>query len=88
MQSMHDNVGQDGGKWRYLMLRFMTSKLILNFFIMRKMHHDKRMNECTRWTMNTRWKKTKTRNGDLRMWHTDDLMAILKYHAIDECFLM
>jgi len=24
-----------------------------------KMHHDKRMNECTIGTMNTRWKKTK-----------------------------
>jgi len=35
-----------------------------------EIHHDKRMNECTIGTMNTRWKKNQTHdNGDLTMRH-------------------
>ena len=53
------------------------------------MHHDKRKNECTIGAMNTRWEKyQKTRQRRLEnvaFSSTDDLVAILKYHAIGEC---
>ena len=56
-----------------------------------KIHLDKHMNECTIGTMNTRWKKPKTRQCRLEnvaFSSTDDLVAILKYHATDKRLLM
>jgi len=51
-----------------------------------KIHHDKRMNECTIGTMNTRWRKPKTRQWRLEnvaFSSTDDLIAMN-----DECLPM
>jgi len=49
------------------------------------------MNEYTIGTMNVRWKKIKNttrRLENVAFNSTDDLKAILKYHAIDECLLI
>jgi len=53
-----------------------------------KVHHDKRMNESAIKTMNTKWQeKPKTQQWELEKEtanNVDNLITILKYHAINE----
>ena len=49
------------------------------------------MNECTIGTMKTRCRTNQKHDNGLEnvaFSSTDDLIAILKYHTIDECLLM